>query len=101
MRRGLLPRPLEVGTMPRWRWRDLDSFILSCNGLAPGTPGEAPSEPGQVQQGCPSCRDPACLSLLFQLTCTWFARAAVSIFISNLFEGRSVSIPARPFRAVP
>jgi len=51
VRRGLLPRPLEVGTMPRWRWRDLDSFILSCNGLAPGTPGEAPSEPDRYSKG--------------------------------------------------
>jgi predicted DNA-binding transcriptional regulator AlpA len=51
LRRGLLPKPLEVGTMPRWRWRDLDSFILSRNGLAPGTPGEAPSEPDRYSKG--------------------------------------------------
>ena len=32
VRRGLLPKPLTVGTGPRWRWVDVEAWILSRNG---------------------------------------------------------------------
>jgi predicted DNA-binding transcriptional regulator AlpA len=44
VRRGLLPKPLGVGALTRWRWRDLDAFILAHNGIATGEVRGAPSE---------------------------------------------------------
>jgi len=45
VRRGLLPPPLLVGATQRWRWEDVDEFILASNGpcvtdnqLSPGFP---------------------------------------------------------------
>jgi predicted DNA-binding transcriptional regulator AlpA len=48
VRSGLLPKPVEVGTLRRWRWRDVDAHILARNGRAPAlanaSVAESPSE---------------------------------------------------------
>lgn len=36
---GLLPRPLMIGNMVRWRWRDVEDHIDVLNGLAYGDTG--------------------------------------------------------------
>lgn len=28
VRRGLLPRPISVGTLQRWRWSDIEAWIV-------------------------------------------------------------------------
>ena len=28
VRRGLLPRPISVGTLQRWRWSDIETWLL-------------------------------------------------------------------------
>jgi predicted DNA-binding transcriptional regulator AlpA len=32
VRRGLLPRPIRVGRMQRWRWRDIETWIAQAEG---------------------------------------------------------------------
>ena len=34
VRLGLLPKPIGVGTMQRWRWSDVEQAIASQNALA-------------------------------------------------------------------
>lgn len=34
VRRGLLPKPVTVGTGARWRWSDIESWIAARNGIA-------------------------------------------------------------------
>jgi predicted DNA-binding transcriptional regulator AlpA len=34
VRSGLLPKPIKVGTLSRWRWSDVEAAIEAQNGLA-------------------------------------------------------------------
>ena len=38
-RSGLLPRPLMIGNLVRWKWRDVEDHIEAANGLAYGDTG--------------------------------------------------------------
>jgi len=43
--KGLLPRPLSIGNLVRWRWVDVEGFIL------------AESKPSHGELGPNACRD--------------------------------------------
>lgn len=45
-RRGLLPKPLDIGTERRWRWSDVEAWIAAHNGegLDSGDSGPLPSD---------------------------------------------------------
>jgi len=43
VRAGLLPKPIGVGTMQRWRWADVEEAIEAQNALASGNGAGAAS----------------------------------------------------------
>ena len=52
LRLGHLPEPLTVGTQRRWRFEDIDTFILARNGRGDGDgTNVAGSEPDQFRAG--------------------------------------------------
>ena len=51
VRKGLLPRPIMIGTQPRWSWSDVRAFILSQNGLANDDPAAPVSQEDPFLRG--------------------------------------------------
>jgi predicted DNA-binding transcriptional regulator AlpA len=47
VRRGILPKSIDVGSLPRWSWNELEAFIHARNGLASNGTFGAPSGPNE------------------------------------------------------
>ena len=55
-RRGLLPKPRDIGTQRRWRWADIETWIAAQNGELPdgldtSSPQHLPSRDDPFSRG--------------------------------------------------